>query len=87
MITHHKQNSWHINHKGLLIKIVTKTNGNEEDFLNHFQQPRFASGYDQNQIFLTDVSNENNHQVLPKLTISVPMWDKRSNQWKTDKSF
>ena len=28
-------------------------------FLTHFYHPRFASGYDQNQLIITDVSKEN----------------------------
>ena len=27
-------------------------------FLTHFYHPRFASGYDQNQLIIPDVSNE-----------------------------
>ena len=41
-------------------------------FLTHFYHPRFASGYDQNKLIITDVSKENKHQVVPKLMISVP---------------
>ena len=41
-------------------------------FLNHFQHPRFASGYDQNQLIITDVSKENKHRVVPKPMIIVP---------------
>ena len=41
-------------------------------FLNHFYHPRFASGYDQNQLTITDVSKENEHRVVPKLMIIVP---------------
>ena len=37
-----------------------------------FQHPRFASGYDQNQLLITDVSEENKHRVVPKLMIAVP---------------
>ena len=44
----------------------------KRNFLNHFQHPRFASGYDQNQLIITDVSQENKHQVIPKLMITVP---------------
>ena len=41
-------------------------------FLLIFYHPRFASGYDQNQLVITDVSNENKHRVVPKLMIIVP---------------
>ena len=44
-------------------------------FLNHFQHPRFASGYDQNHLIITDVSKENECRVVPKLTIIVPKWN------------
>ena len=40
--------------------------------LNHFQHPSFASGYDQNQLIITDVSEENKHRVVSKLMIIVP---------------
>ena len=35
-------------------------------FLNHFYHPRFASGYDQNQLIITDVSKENNQRITDK---------------------
>ena len=41
-------------------------------FLTHFDHRRFASGYDQNQLIITDVSEENRHRVVPKLMIIVP---------------
>ena len=41
-------------------------------FLNHFYHPLFANGYDQNQLFITDVSKEKKHQVVPTLMILVP---------------
>ena len=56
-------------------------------FLNHFYHPRFASGYDQNQLITTDVSKENQHRVVPKLMIIVPKWDKRNNQRKSIRHF
>ena len=40
-------------------------------FLTHFHHPRFASGYDQNQLIITDESKENKHRVVPKLMITV----------------
>ena len=51
-------------------------------FLLIFYHPRFASGYDQNQLFITDVSKENRHRKVPKLMITVPKWNKRNNQRK-----
>ena len=51
-------------------------------FLNHFQHSRFASGYDQHRLIITDVNKENKHRVVPKLMITVPKGDKRSNQRK-----
>ena len=51
-------------------------------FLNHFEHPRFASGYDQNQLIITVVSKEKKHRWEPKLMITVPKWDKRNNQRK-----
>ena len=56
-------------------------------FLNHFQQPRFASGYDQNQLFITDVSKQNKHRVAPKLMFTVPKWNKRNNRRKSISHF
>ena len=44
----------------------------KRNFLNHFQQPRFASGYDQNKLTITSVSNESKHRVVPKLMNFVP---------------
>ena len=41
-------------------------------FLLILYHPRFASGYDQNPLILTDVSRENKHRVVPKLMKSVP---------------
>ena len=41
-------------------------------FLNHFLHPRFASGYDQNQLIITDVSEESKQRVVPKLMIAIP---------------
>ena len=55
--------------------------------LTHFHHPRFASGYDQNQLIITDVSKENKHRLVPKLMITVPKWIKRINWRKVDKSF
>ena len=37
-----------------------------------FYHPRFASGYDQNQLIVTDVSKENKHRIVPKPMITVP---------------
>ena len=59
----------------------------KRNFLNHFQHPRFASGYDENQLIRTDVSKENKYRVVPKLMIIVPKWNRRINQRKIDKSF
>ena len=56
-------------------------------FLNHFYHPRFASGYDENQLIKTDVSEDNRHRVVPKLMITVPKWNKRINKRKIDESF
>ena len=44
----------------------------KEKSLVILQHPRFASGYDQNQLIITDVSKENKHRVVPKLMITVP---------------
>ena len=44
----------------------------KKKYLVIFQHPRFASGYDQNQLIITDVSKENRHRVVPKLMIIVP---------------
>ena len=54
----------------------------KRNFLNHFYHPRFASGYDQNQIIITDVSKENKHRAVPKLMITVPKGDKQNNRRK-----
>ena len=54
----------------------------KRNFLNHFQHPCFASGYDQNQLIITDVSKKNKHRVVPQLIITVPMLNKRNNQRK-----
>ena len=56
-------------------------------FLTHFYHPRFASGYDQNQLIIPNVSKENKHRVVPKLMIIVLKCDKRNNQRKSYKSF
>ena len=54
----------------------------KKNFLYNFQHPRFASGYDQNQLITPDVSQEIKHRVIPKPMITVPKWDKRNNQRK-----
>ena len=41
-------------------------------FLTHCYHPRFASGYDQNHLIITDVSRKNKHQIVRKLMITVP---------------
>ena len=51
--------------------MVTETNGNDENFLDHMQHPRFASGYDQKQLIKTDVDKKK-HRVVPKLMNTVP---------------
>ena len=56
-------------------------------FLNHLYHPRFASGYDQNQLIITDVSKENKHRIVPKLMITVPKWEKRINRRKSISHF
>ena len=56
----------------------------KRNFLIIYQHPRFASGYDQNQLIISDVSKENKHRVVPKQMIIVPKRDKRN---KIDKSF
>ena len=58
-------------------------------FLNQIYHRRFASGYDQNQLIITDVNKQKQkkHQLVPKLMMFVPKWDKRNNQRKIDKSF
>ena len=45
-----------------------------------FYHPRFASGYDQNQLIKPDVSKKIKHRVVPKLMILVPKGNKRINQ-------
>ena len=59
----------------------------KRNFPNHFKQPRFASGYDQNRLIISDVNKENKHRVVAKLMMTVPKWDKWYNQRKIDKSF
>ena len=44
----------------------------KEKILVILHHPRFASGYDQNQLIITDVSTENKHRIVPKLMITVP---------------
>ena len=44
----------------------------KEKILVILQHPRFASGYDQNQLFISDVSGENKHRVVAELMITVP---------------
>ena len=56
-------------------------------FPNLFYHPRIASGYDQNQLIITDVSKENKHPVVPKLMNIVPKRNKRNNYRKIDKLF
>ena len=41
-------------------------------FLLIFYHLRFASGYDQNQLIITDVSKENKRRVVTKVMITVP---------------
>ena len=41
-------------------------------FPTQFYHPGFASGYDQKQLIIPDVSKEYKHRVVPKLMISVP---------------
>ena len=41
-------------------------------FLNLFQHPGFASGYDQNQLIISDVRKKNKHRAVPKLMNIVP---------------
>ena len=38
-------------------------------FFNLFKHPRFAGGYEQNQLFISDVGKQNRDQVVPKLMI------------------
>ena len=40
-------------------------------FSNDFLHPHFASEYDQNELIITDISEENKHRVVPKLMIIV----------------
>ena len=44
----------------------------KEKILVILQHPRFASGYDQNQLVITDISKENKHRVVPKLMKIAP---------------
>ena len=60
-------------------KLWHKRMETKEKILVILQHPRFASGYDQNQLIITDVSKENKHRVVPKLMITVPKWNKRFN--------
>ena len=41
-------------------------------FLLILYHPRFASGYDQNPLIITDVSKENKHRIVPKLMKIAP---------------
>ena len=52
----------------------------KRNFSNHFQHTRFASGYDQNQLIVSDVSYETEHRVELNLMNILPKWDKRNNQ-------
>ena len=54
----------------------------KRSFLTHFQNPCFASEYDQNQLIIPNVSKENEHQIVPKLMNAVPKWNKRNIQRK-----
>ena len=47
-------------------------------FLNHIYHLSFASGYDQNQLIISDVGKENKHLVLKKLMNTVAKRDKRN---------
>ena len=49
------------------------------NFLNHSYHPRFASGYDQNPIIITDEIKENRHREVPKRMIIVPKGNKGNN--------
>ena len=51
-------------------------------FLNHFYHPRFATGYDQNQLIILNVIREKKHQIVARLMITVPKWNKRNIQRK-----
>ena len=51
-------------------------------FHNHFQHPRFASGYDPNQLTISDAGKKSEHRVVPQLMITVLKKDKRNNQPK-----
>ena len=44
----------------------------KKEILVILHHPSFASGYDQNQLIITEVSKENKHRVVPKLMITVP---------------
>ena len=54
----------------------------KRNFLNHFYHPRFASGYDQNQLIKPNISKEKKHRIVPRLMITVPKRSKRNNQRK-----
>ena len=54
-----------------MLDTINKRMETKRYFLTHFYHPSFASGYDQNQIIITDVSKENKHRVVPKLLIIV----------------
>ena len=56
-------------------------------FLLIFYHPRFASGYDQIQLIITDISKEKKRRVVPKLMITVPKWNKRNNQQESINDF
>ena len=56
------------------------------NLLTHFQHPRFASQYDQNQLITSDMRQENERQVVPKRVFTLVNWNERNNQRKTDKS-
>ena len=49
------------------------------NFLNHFYHPRFAIGYDQNPLIITDLRKQNRHREVPKRMIIVPKGNKRNN--------
>ena len=58
-----------------------------EFFLVIFNSPRFASGYDQNQLIIFGISKENKHRVKPEPMSIVPKGDKRNNQQKLINQF
>ena len=43
----------------------------KSNFPKDFRHPRFASGYDQKQLFISDVDSDNKHREIPKLMIIV----------------